>query len=109
MLDLLRSEKGLLKVEMHRPEPLDIKISKKGNPLGLNISIQEDSANSKTLFLSGIQDGAAKDYNTNSSGPVVQVSDVIISVNGVNESAAAMLKVLKESDDVNVTIVRSPA
>jgi len=110
MVELLKRATGTVEMKMYRPEPVTVTIPKSnGKTLGLNVSIQEEKV-SKTIFVSGIQDGAVKEYNADAKGPMVQANDVIIKVNEVSESAAAMLDEMKKvADSVTLVVVRSPA
>jgi len=108
MVVALKSERQL-KLKLFRSDPIKIKISKGDKLLGLNVSIQKE-VRGKTIFVQGLLDGAAGDYNEGALPEAqVKTNDCIISVNGVTDDAGEMLAAMKRDKDVEFVLVRAPA
>jgi len=107
MIKVLKTEKQI-KLSMFRPTQFKIKISKGDKLLGLNVSIQNEDKGT-SIFVGGVNDGAAMSYNTRAPQDMqVNAKDCIISVNGVSGNAKEMLATLKRDNDVELVLVRPP-
>jgi len=108
MVVALKSERQL-KLKLFRSAPIKINISKGDKLLGLNVSIQKE-VRGKTIFVQGLLDGAAQDYNEGALPEAqVKTNDCIISVNGVTDDAGEMLAAMKRDKDVEFVLLRAPA
>mmetsp|Transcript_1766 Transcript_1766/g.4459 ORF Transcript_1766/g.4459 Transcript_1766/m.4459 type:complete len:433 (+) Transcript_1766:95-1393(+) len=96
-----------LKLKMHRPLEYTVTIAKSAKPFGALLGYQ---MHIPAIEITAIRDGALKDYNA-TAGPEAQVKviDTIIAVNGIADTAVAMVEAIRSRAEIVLTLVRPPA
>merc|ERR1719433_1344062 len=92
----------VLKLKVKRPKQYSVKVNK-GAGLGLSLKY---GAEDEYLFIDEIVDGSVAALNKKYEDRQVRVLDSIIRVNGVQESASAMLEEISTSSFLTLTLYR---
>jgi len=91
------------KLTVSRPMELHVSLGDVGFPnLGLDL---RQAANSSTLLISGVGEGAIQEWNSKSQGPKVRQHDRIMSINGVTGRARSLLEAASDAEDLELTIL----
>mmetsp|Transcript_84646 Transcript_84646/g.244657 ORF Transcript_84646/g.244657 Transcript_84646/m.244657 type:complete len:233 (+) Transcript_84646:63-761(+) len=101
MAQELRVATSLL-VTIHRPERLRATCRKQGESLGLDLKY---SVSSKSLHVGSIREGGVAQRLL----PDLRAGDRIVKVNGVRGTAVALLQLLTDQDELEVTWMRMPS
>uniref|UniRef100_A0A7S2QDL3 PDZ domain-containing protein n=1 Tax=Zooxanthella nutricula TaxID=1333877 RepID=A0A7S2QDL3_9DINO len=88
-----------------RPAGMVIGFAKSADRGALGLSL--DTYDAERLHVVGIREGLAQQYNeTALPGAKIEIGDYVVAVNGASKDALEMLRLLREEQDIRVTIRR---
>mmetsp|Transcript_21540 Transcript_21540/g.49214 ORF Transcript_21540/g.49214 Transcript_21540/m.49214 type:complete len:240 (+) Transcript_21540:75-794(+) len=93
-----------LRMRIRHPKHILVNVEKAGR--GLGITLNEVNNKIEMLRIRAVSKGVLQDWNMENPEKSVLVEDRIIKVNGVTKDAEAMLKALRESNELELELIR---